>query len=210
MSVVSLVSGGIDSLVMYKILKDQEMEQLPLFIDYGQLSRQKEWLACQEVFGEAGFGMPHRIELVGYGKSIRSGITDRDKDVYKEAFLPGRNLMFLVVGASYAYHNDADGVAIGLLSEDTHLFPDQTEEFIVNANFAINSALGEHLMILTPLMGLSKRDVIRLSDKNKLPIRLTYSCHAGNDVYCGECISCQEIIASGRRESFTQFGDRGD
>ncbi|MFQ5906622.1 MAG: 7-cyano-7-deazaguanine synthase [bacterium] len=210
MPIVTLVSGGIDSLVMYKILRDQELEQLPLFIDYGQLSRQKEWMACKTAFGEAGFGMPHRIELAGYGKSIRSGITDRDKDVYKEAFLPGRNLMFLVVGASYAYYNDADGVAIGLLSEDTHLFPDQTEEFIVNANFAIDSALGAYLTILAPLMGFSKRDVIRLADEYRLPIRLTYSCHAGNDVYCGECISCQEIIASGRQESFTQFGERGD
>ncbi len=209
MSIVSLVSGGIDSLVMYKVLDGLNEEQLPLFVDYGQLSREREWAACRTVFRELGFGEPSRVDLSGYGTTITSGITTRDKAVFEDAFLPGRNLMFLVMGAAFAYQEGATGVAIGLLAEDTHLFPDQTDEFIVNANFAINSALGVSFTLHTPLMSFHKSDTLNLARRYGLPLELTYSCHAGRSTYCGECVSCREILSSIGRDALPQFSAGG-
>jgi len=210
MAVVTLVSGGIDSLVMCKMLKNEEEKQYPIFIDYGQLANEKEWISCKKVFKKSNLPEPERIDLSGYGKAIKSGITDERRDIYTDAFLPGRNLMFLVIASAYAYQNGIKNIAIGLLSERNHLFSDQTEEFLVNANFAINSALGDYITILTPLINFNKGEVIELAKRYKLPIDETYSCHSGKEVYCGKCIACKEIIAAIGKQSLPQFKHRGD
>jgi len=209
MSIVALVSGGLDSLVMCKMLEKEEKDIFPLFIDYGQKAREKEWNACKNILNNSNLPEPVKMDLSGYGQIIKSGLTDPSKDIFREAFTPGRNMLFLVAGASYALQKGANSVAIGLLSEKTHLFGDQTSEFIVNANVAINSALSGSFYILTPLMTFEKGDVMRMGKKFGLPLELTYSCHAGEDHYCGTCISCQEIIAHGGRDILPQFRKGG-
>jgi len=210
MDIVALVSGGIDSLVMCKLLNKEGQRVFPIFVDYGQLSRKKEWESCKKIFKISKLPIPEKIDLSGYGQFIPSGITNKNKDIYKDAFLPGRNLLFLIVAASYAYQKGIKAIAIGLLSEKTHLFPDQTENFVVNANFAINSALDDYITIVTPLINFSKKDVIKLAEEYNLPLEETYSCHSGEDTYCGKCIACKEIINSVDKSLFPQFNKGGE
>jgi 7-cyano-7-deazaguanine synthase len=209
MTFVTLVSGGIDSLVMTKIIDLQGEKQIPLFIDYGQLAREREWSACQRVLKESKLPKPIKIDVSGYGKLMPTGITDSTKHIYNDAFLPGRNLLFLVIASSYAHYRKVKNVAIGLLSERTHLFPDQTEKFIVNANVAINDALDDDIVIVTPLINFSKNDVIKFARHYKLPINTTYSCHSGKEKYCGKCVSCLEILSSVGK-NLPQFKNKGD
>jgi len=209
-SVVALVSGGVDSLVMCKLMEKDGQEIFPLFIDYGQRAREKEWNACKKAFDYSGLPAPIKMDLSGFGQVIKSGLTDKTKDIHKDAFTPGRNLFFLTMGASYAYQKGADRIAIGLLSEKTHLFGDQTGEFVVNANIAINNALNGSYYIITPLMEFSKADVIKIGKKLGLPLDLTYSCHSGDDIYCGKCISCKEIIDNRGQDSLPQFKKGGN
>lgn len=210
MSIVTLVSGGIDSLVMARIIEQEREKQIPIFVDYGQLARDREWNACKKVFKICNLPEPTKVDLGGYGKLIASGITDSSLDVNEKAFLPGRNFLFLLVGASYAFSNKVDKVAIGLLSEESHLFPDQTEKFIVNANFAINTALDSEITIVTPLITLNKSEVIKLAKHYKLPLDETYSCHSGSKKYCGKCIACKEILNSNEKDSLPQFEKGGE
>ena len=209
MDVVVLVSGGIDSIVACKIIESEGDNVLPLFIDYGQLATGKEWVACQNLLSDCGFPQAVRIDVSGFGKSISSGITDSSKDIYKDAFLPCRNLLFLTLAASYACTKGTKVIAIGLLNEESHLFPDQTEEAVVNANFAINSALNDNYVILTPLIQFSKSDIIKLAEKYEVPLDKTYSCHSGDDVYCGKCVACKEILSSEGKDKISQF-KKGD
>lgn len=209
MGIIALVSGGIDSAVMCKIIEKQGEKIFPLFVDYGQIAAQKEWSACQQLFKECKFPPPIKVDLSGYGKLIPSGLTDVNQDIFKNAFLPGRNMLFLLVGAAYACSLSEKTIAIGLLSEKNHLFPDQTQEFIVNTNFALNSALGADTIIITPLIKFSKPDTIKLARHYNIPLDKTYSCHSGHDKYCGKCISCREIIDSEQRGSLPQF-EKGD
>lgn len=181
---------------MSKIISLQGEVQMPIFIDYGQLARDSEWLACQKVFKVSSLPEPKKIDLSGYGKLMSTGITDPTKHIHHDAFLPGRNLLFLVVASSYAHYKRAEKVAIGLLSEKFHLFPDQTERFIVNANIAINEALNGDIAIITPLINFTKNDVFTLAKHYELPLSETYSCHSGEEKYCGKCISCLEIMNS--------------
>lgn len=192
MSLVILASGGIDSALMAVLANEEGVEQFPLFIDYGQICKDKEFDACMRFHEGYGLPMPTVMDIHSYGKLIPSGLTDTSLNVNEDAFLPGRNLLFLLIGSAYAYKNNADTVAIGLLDEDSHIFPDQTKAFLEHAEKTIEIALGCKISLVAPLMDFTKDDVIRMA--NEKGITNTYSCHSGTDEPCGVCISCEEVM----------------
>lgn len=190
MSIVNLVSGGLDSTLIGILSKEEGISFYPLFIDYGQRAAQIEWNTCKRVHEEFHLPIPTKIDLSGFGKLIVSGLTSVERDVKEDAFTPGRNLLFLVVGAAYAFQIGATAVTIGLLSEQFSLFPDQTQNFIHESNKIIETALGRPIQIVTPLKDFTKYDVVQLAKQKG--ISGTYSCHLGTEVPCGSCISCME------------------
>lgn len=191
MKIVVLASGGIDSALMMSMFKDQGHEVFPLYINYDHLAENKEWIACTKVCNKLGLE-PFKMDIPGFGK-LPSGLTQKELDVYEDAFLPTRNLTFLTLGSAYAYSKSADVVAIGLLSNP--IFPDQTKEFIEKAQISISTALGKQIQILTPLIDLDKRDVLKLAEDYDLA-KITYYCHSGTEEPCGRCISCRERISA--------------
>jgi 7-cyano-7-deazaguanine synthase len=191
MSIVTLLSGGIDSTLMCLLTKEEGIKQYPLFINYGQLSAKKEWAACQAVHKKYDLPNPVTMNLDGIGQLISSGLTNPIARINEDAFLPGRNLFFLLAGATYAYQIKAGSVGIGLLNEEYRIFPDQTEEFLTKSEELLSLALGVSLKVVAPLMKFSKRDVLRLATARG--IEGTYSCHMGKDKPCGICVSCIEI-----------------
>jgi len=192
MSIVSLVSGGLDSTTMAILANEEKIVQFPLFIDYGQLNQERELNACLNNFQRYGLPAPKIIRLSGYGALLSSGLTDPNKRVFEDAFLPCRNLMFLTIGSAYAYQCGANAVAIGLLDEAFSIFPDQTVDFIRNTEILVSKGLGHSMHIMTPLMSFSKAEVVQIA-KSK-GIGETYSCHAGTEEPCGICVACREYI----------------
>lgn len=191
MKIVALTSGGIDSTLMIYLLKNDLYEVFPLYINYGHLAERKEWEALTKVCSFLSL-TPFRMDVEGFGK-LPSGLTDATLDIYKDAFLPTRNLLFLTLASAYAFSIDCDIVAIGLLANP--IFPDQTKEFIEKAQISISTSLGRKIEILSPLIDLDKRDIIKLASKYNIP-QITYYCHSGTEVPCGRCISCKERIAA--------------
>lgn len=190
MSMVTLVSGGLDSTLMACIAQESGIEQFPLFVDYGQLSRDKELAACRKSLEAIGLGNPQVMDISGFGKTIQSGLTSQNKDIYKDAFTPGRNMLFLLAGAAWGYQKDATTISIGLLHPDTCLFPDQTEEFLKSAEDILSLTMGRNFEIIAPLSSFYKQDVVALAKLKG--IIGTYSCHAGGETPCGKCIACKE------------------
>lgn len=190
-SLINLVSGGLDSTLVGVMAKEEGLSVQPLFIDYGQRASQKEWDACRYVHLQLGLPTPIRMDLSGFGRVILSGLTSVEMDVKDDAFTPGRNLMFLLMGSAYAYQVGASSVSLGLLSERFSLFPDQKSEFIAQAEHSIEFALGRRIQVVTPLAEFSKADVVILAQKKG--ITGTYSCHTGKSEPCGQCISCLEF-----------------
>lgn len=191
MSFVNLVSGGLDSTLIGVLAKENQIDHFPLFIDYGQRAAVKEWATCQAVHRELRLPEPTRMDLSGFGKIIASGLTNAGMDVKEDAFTPGRNLLFLLMGSAYAYQVGASSIAIGLLAEQFSLFPDQRQPFLVQAERAIAAAMGHPIKVLTPLIEFGKADVVRLATEKG--VVGTYSCHAGDDLPCGHCIACLEF-----------------
>lgn len=195
MSMITLVSGGLDSTLMAVLAKEERIEQYPLFIDYGQRANRQEWQTCQRVFNKLKLPKPVRMDLRGFGKLIPSGLTNRTLRLNEDAYLPGRNLLFLLAAGSYAYSNNCSAIAIGLLTEKHHLFPDQTSAFLKQAERLFTSTFDRKIKIVTPLIKFSKKDVVALAKHKK--VSGTYSCHSGKSVPCGKCISCLEFINAG-------------
>ena len=191
MSLVNLVSGGLDSTLISFLAHEQGTELYPLFVDYGQRAAQREWETCQKVHQRLGLSSPVRMDLSGFGRVIVSGLTSTAKDVKADAFTPGRNFLFLLAGAAYGHQVGAKTVALGLLSEQFSLFPDQRKTFVDRASRAIQLALDSEIQIATPLSDFTKAEVLALAKQKG--ISGTYSCHAGGKLPCGACISCLEI-----------------
>jgi len=192
MSIITLVSGGLDSTLMALLANEEGLMQHPLFIDYGQRNLNRELAACRAVFLRYNLPSPNVVHLSEYGSLISSGLTNPQKRIYEDAFLPGRNLLFLTVGAAYAYQCDANAVAIGLLHEKNSLFPDQTNAFLLEAEKLITRVMSREIRILAPLMSFTKADIVYIAKEKE--ITGTYSCHAGTDIPCGICVACREYV----------------
>lgn len=191
MKLVTLVSGGIDSTLMSVLAKEQRFELYPLFIDYGQLGNKLEWYACVYNHSKHKLPAPKKLSIGGFGKLIHSGLTDKKLRVREDAFLPGRNALFLLAASSYAYQIQSKNIAIGLLTDKFKLFPDQSKEFIQATEKFVSMEMDYEIKILTPLMEFNKAEVIELARSKR--ISKTYSCHSGKPKPCGKCISCLEI-----------------
>lgn len=191
MSIVTLVSGGLDSTLVACLAKEEGVQQYPLFVDYGQRARERELAACRSAMARLGLPDPQVADLSGYGRLIRSGLTDTGLRVIEDAFTPGRNMLFLLTAAAYAMQMNADAISIGLLHEDTSLFPDQTTAFLVDAEQMIERCMGRRIRVLAPLSMFHKYEVVELARSKG--ISGTYSCHLGGATPCMDCISCNEF-----------------
>ncbi len=195
MSVVTLLSGGLDSCLMSVLAKEAGVDQKPLYIKYGQLNFEREYKALLQHIKVFDLPSPAVMDVSGFGNIVTSGITDNSKHIVDEAFLPGRNMMFLLFASSYAVQSSCSSISIGLLKEDTAIFPDQTDDFLNSSEYAISKAVGQKIEIVAPLRGFYKNDVVELAkDKG---ISTSYSCHAGGELPCGKCISCMEFELKG-------------
>ena len=196
MSSLVVLSGGLDSTVCMAIA---DAPALALTFDYGQ----RHWNEVDHAAGVAGFyGVEHlvvRLDLTGWGGSA---LTDASIDVppvgtpgIPATYVPARNLIFLSVAMGVAEARDVDAVYLGVNALDYSGYPDCRPEFV--SSFEATAALalkrgveGRPVEVRTPLIDLSKADIVRLGVERGAPLHLTWSCYRGGTVPCGECDSC--------------------
>ena len=205
MKVVCLTSGGIDSFVMSTMLKEKGMEIYPLFINYGQLAYEREYKSYLKVCKYLKVE-PKTIDISNFGKFITSGITSKDLNVVDDAFLPNRNLLFLILASSYAYQNEIYQVAIGII--ENPIFSDQEETFLQAAEKCLKESLDVDINLLYPIKKLNKLDIYKLAYKLKLPLDIIYYCHRGGTEPCNECLACQEHVRA--REQIKKIEEAGE
>jgi 7-cyano-7-deazaguanine synthase len=200
---VVLVSGGLDSATVLAMAIAEGYECYSLAFDYGQRHR-AELDAAQKI--SASFGCKtHKVVALDLRAIGGSALTDDDIAVPEGGaqgipvtYVPARNTVFLSLALGWAEVLGADSIHIGVNAVDYSGYPDCRPEFIAAfeavANLATQVAVeGCKMHIHTPLMHLSKGDIIRRGIDLGVDYGLTVSCYQANDKgqACGVCDSCR-------------------
>ena len=204
---VILSSGGLDSTTCLAIAIDRGFEPIALTFDYGQRHR-VELNAAKEIADYYGVKQ-HFIAEVGLFRDIgQSALTDNMdvpkhssvddiSDVIPITYVPARNLVFLSMATGVAETQGASDIFIGVNALDYSGYPDCRPEFIDAFNAAANLATkagseGAQTKIQTPLIDLTKAEIIKAGHALGAPYHLTHSCYAptAQNQSCGHCDSC--------------------
>lgn len=203
---VVLLSGGLDSATVLAIAAERGYRCHALSVDYGQRHR-SELLAAQRVADAMSASLKTvNLDLRTFGGSA---LTD-DIDVPVEetegipvTYVPARNTIMLSLALAWAEVLGADDIFIGVNAVDYSGYPDCRPEYInayeEMANLATKAGvIGNRLTIHTPLIDLSKADIIREGAKLGVDYSMTVSCYQADEEgrACGVCDSCR-IRAAG-------------
>ncbi|UVK76839.1 MAG: 7-cyano-7-deazaguanine synthase [Sodalis sp. Fse] len=109
-------------------------------------------------------------------------------------FVPGRNILFLILAAIYAYQVKADAVITGVCETDFSGYPDCRDDFIKSFNKALNLGMAHEINIFTPLMWLNKAETWAMADyyhQLDLVRYDTLTCYNGiKGDGCSQCAAC--------------------
>jgi 7-cyano-7-deazaguanine synthase len=197
---VVILSGGLDSTVcLAEAAADDAV--LALSIDYGQ--RHAVELDRARAIA-AHYGVEHlvqRLDLSAWGgsaltdASIDVPVADLENTSIPVTYVPGRNLIFLSLAVALAEARSFDQVSIGVNALDYSGYPDCRPEFIDSfrrtAGLALRTGVeGSPVDVITPLIDMSKAQIVRRGVELGAPLELTWSCYRGNNKPCGDCDSC--------------------
>ncbi|SVD38706.1 uncharacterized protein METZ01_LOCUS391560, partial [marine metagenome] len=117
---------------------------------------------------------------------------DLDNKYIPVSYVPFRNANILSVAVSWAEVLKASIIYIGAVEEDSSGYPDCRRSFFdaFEKVILIGTKLGTNIKIMTPLISLSKKEIIEKGKSLNAPLHLTWSCYKREDVPCGECDSC--------------------
>jgi len=210
---VILLSGGMDSATVLGIALDAGEECYALSFAYGQL-HDAELDAARTIATQMGV-REHRVINIDLGQLGGSALTDESIAVpgaggegIPVTYVPARNTVFLSLGLAWAEVLQADAIYAGVNAVDYSGYPDCRPEYIAAfqamANLATKrTAEGEALDIRTPLIDLSKTDIVLLGTSLGVDFSLTVSCYSADatGAACGECDACAL-----RRQGFAAAG----
>ncbi|MGB5291003.1 MAG: 7-cyano-7-deazaguanine synthase QueC [Lysobacterales bacterium] len=198
---VVLLSGGLDSATVLAIASGRGFKCHALSVDYGQRHR-SELQAAENVARAFSANLKTiELDLRAFGGSA---LTD-DIDVPEEegegipvTYVPARNTIMLSLALAWAEVLEADDIFIGVNAVDYSGYPDCRPEFInayeAMANLATKAGVvGNRLTIHTPLIDLSKADIIKQGTDLGVDYAKTVSCYQADDEgrACGVCDSCR-------------------
>jgi 7-cyano-7-deazaguanine synthase len=208
---VILVSGGMDS-CLTAALADQEHRMAFLHANYGQRTEGKE-LSCFHVLADH-FRAAHRlvVDLPALRAVGGSSLTDRalpvregppEVGVVPSSYVPFRNAHLLSAATSWGELLGARTIFVGAVWEDSSGYPDCRPEFYAAFEAAIREGTrpGTSLRIVTPVIHLSKKEIVARGTALKAPFEKTWSCYQNETRACGACESC--IL---RLRGFTEAG----
>jgi 7-cyano-7-deazaguanine synthase len=215
---VILLSGGLDSATIAAIARQDGYRLFALSIDYGQRHR-FELQAAERVAAAVGVA-EHKvltIDLATLGGSaltadiaVPQGRSEEDiSQGIPVTYVPARNTVMLSLALGYAEVRRAADIFIGVNSVDYSGYPDCRPEFVAAferlANLATKSGVEKtcRFQIHTPLINMTKAQIIQRGTQLGVDYRLTHTCYAPSvaGLACGRCDACQL-----RRKGFAEAG----
>lgn len=209
MKAVLLLSGGLDSTTTLAIAREQGFEIYAMSFAYGQRHRH-ELNAAKKIAATYGVS-EHRTVRIDLGAFGGSALTTPDFDVPKDrdmedprggipiTYVPARNTIFLSFALAWAEVLEAYDIFMGVNALDYSGYPDCRPEFIksfeetANLATAYGTQSGRRILIHTPLLYLSKAEIIRKGLALGVDYAMTTSCYdpRENGAACGHCDACR-------------------
>lgn len=198
---VCIISGGMDSTLCAKIAQNNGFEVIGVHFNYLQRTEQKELDAFRSIISALSIKTKYEIDLPFFADIGASALTDKNIEVPTSGlsdgvpvtYVPFRNGIFLSIAASIAEKEGAEAIYIGVVEEDSSGYPDCREEYIKQMQHAIYLGTRDdtNIEIRTPLIHLSKADIVLKSLELGSPLEFTWSCYKNEDKACGVCDSCR-------------------
>ena len=216
---IVLLSGGLDSATALAVAKSEDYELYALSFDYGQ--RHRIELDCARHIARSVGVAEHCIVKLDPSVFAGSALTDKiavpksrsEQDMatgIPVTYVPARNTIFLAHALAWAEVLGARDIFIGVNAIDYSGYPDCRPEFIEAfekmANLATKTGVsGTEFKIHTPLIRLTKAEIIMKAHSLGLDLSLTHSCYdpAPDGRACGRCDSCQLRIKGFREAGLT-------
>ncbi len=210
---IVLVSGGLDSTTTLAIARDLGFDCYALSFDYGQ--RHISELNAAKKVAESYNVKDHKIVHLDMGQIGGSALTDSsiavpvtESEGIPVTYVPARNTIFLSYALAWAEVLNSNDIFIGVNAVDYSGYPDCRPEYIKAyeqlATLATKAGVeGESFKIHTPLIELTKADIIKKGMSLNVDYAITISCYQANDEgrACGVCDSCRF-----RKEGFETAG----
>lgn len=213
-----LSGGGLDTAVAAwdNAATYSEEPTVLLHIDYGQKARVAEWHATQELsvrmrkhlgVTTSAIRLKFNLGLLAGDSSPLTG--DKDVESNPQAgqaheWFPARNTVLMSMGLSWAEANGMARIVTGINMEAAGAYPDNEQEWLIRWQSLVPYAVGDSVSIdlEAPLVGMSKKDIVKLGDKLGFPFEtFSWSCYNGGVIHCGTCSSCRC-----RRAAFVSAG----
>jgi 7-cyano-7-deazaguanine synthase len=212
---VVALSGGLDSCVTSAIA-EQNYQLALLHINYGQRTEKRELKSFNDISDYYDIKKRLVVDLNHLSKIGASSLTDSKINVSKAdldyqrnlptgprlrreasrqvptSYVPFRNANILSACVSWAEVLRAKAVFIGAVFEDSSGYPDCRPSFFKTFEELIKTGTKPEteLKIETPIIHLTKDEIVKKGVELKAPLHLTWSCYKNEDVACGECDSC--------------------
>ncbi len=201
-SAIVLLSGGMDSCVTTSIAA-RDYSLALLHSSYGQRTERRELQAFHDIANHYHVPSEHRLvfdqrHLAAIGGSA---LTDDNIPVPEgnlaavdipTTYVPFRNANLLSAATSWAEALGASAIFAGAVEEDSSGYPDCRRVFFDAFQSVIETGTRPEtaIRIITPVIGLSKAQIVRLGVDLNAPLNLTWSCYQNEDLPCGRCDSC--------------------
>lgn len=199
---ISVLSGGLDSLVATCVYKDCDIHTITF--NYGQKSFNQELKASKEICEQMDLkhmiiDLPWLCEISN--SSLNTGEiptltndelnnSEKCQENARSVWVPARNMVFTSIATSFAESIGAEIIIVGWDKEEACNFPDNSKKFLNNFNKLINVGSPNEIEIKAPLIDLNKDEIVKLGHEISAPMQLSYSCYTGRDQHCGICESC--------------------
>ncbi len=198
---VCLVSGGMDSCVTAAIAKTENQEIAFLHVSYGQRTERREQQAFNDIADFYAIEKRLDVSIEYLAKIGGSSLTDALIEVAEAnleskeiptSYVPFRNANMLSIATSWAEVLNATRIYIGAVAEDSSGYPDCRPEFYEAFEKTIEAGTKPEtfIEIITPIIHLSKAEIVRKGIELNAPLHLSWSCYRNEDLACGTCDSC--------------------
>jgi 7-cyano-7-deazaguanine synthase len=197
---VVAVSGGMDSCVTTAIAS-QNHDLALAHINYGQRTERRELTSFNYIANYYAAKNKLVIDYTHLSRIGGSSLTDKNIEVSKanlnnkeipSSYVPFRNANILSACVSWAEVISATAIYVGAVYEDSTGYPDCRPKFFkaFEKMAVIGTRPETKIKIITPIIHLSKKEIVLKGVELKVPFHLTWSCYQNEDEACGVCDSC--------------------